>query len=156
MLEINIPSYRDVKIKYLVLDYNGTLAKDGIIKKGLKEKLEKLIDKVEIYVLTADTNGNATENLKDFNVKLHIISKENGTDDKLDFVKELGSRNCIAIGNGRNDALMLKEASIGICILEDEGCSVKAMLNSDILVKNIEDSLDMLINKNRLIATLRG
>jgi soluble P-type ATPase len=59
------------------------------------------------------------------------------------------------IGNGGNDQLILKEAGLGIAILGDEGISVTAMKNADILVKTISDALDLLLKPKRLIATLR-
>lgn len=155
MIKINIPGYKSMNIIYAVFDFNGTIAVDGIIRDDVKRKLINLQENLEIYILTADTYGNVEEAVKNMNLKVHIISKENGTMDKLNFVKKLGSNNCIAIGNGNNDHLMLKEAEIGICIVEDEGCSVKALINSDIVVKNINDCLDILLNPKRLIATLR-
>ncbi|WP_427339342.1 HAD family hydrolase [Caloranaerobacter sp. DY30410] len=156
MIEVDIPSYKQLKIKYVIFDYNGTLAVDGIIRSEIKEKLKRLSEKVEVYVLTADTYGNVKENLKDVNVSLKIISQENGQIDKLNFVRKLGAEYCIAIGNGNNDMLMLKEAQIGICIIGDEGCFAETIKNSDIIIKNIDDCLELLLNPNRLKATLRG
>ncbi|MTI68909.1 MAG: haloacid dehalogenase [Firmicutes bacterium] len=155
MLKLNIPSYKMIEIKNLIFDYNGTLAKDGLVKDITKNKLNKLSEKVNIYVLTADTFNNAKKNLKDTNVNLHIISKENGTNDKGDFIKELGNKDSIAIGNGNNDIEMIKNAELGICILGDEGCSTFTMINSDLVIKNIDDCLNLFINPKRLIATLR-
>lgn len=156
MIHISIPSYKDIKIKSVVFDYNGTLATDGIVDIDIKNKLKVLQKKVDVYVLTADTYGNVAKNLADTKLKVHIISKENGTDDKANFVRKLGSSTCIAVGNGNNDSLMIKEAEIGICIIGDEGCSTKALFNSQIVFKSINDCLELLLNTNRLIATLRG
>ena len=156
MIYVSIPSYKDIKIKNVVFDYNGTLATDGIVDRDIKNKLEILQRKVDVYVLTADTYGNVAKNLADTKLKVQIISKENGTDDKVSFIRKLGSSACIAIGNGNNDKLMIKEAEIGICVIGDEGCSTNALINSQIVVKNINDCLELLLNTDRLIATLRG
>ncbi|EOD01560.1 HAD family hydrolase [Caldisalinibacter kiritimatiensis] len=156
MIKIDIPSYKDISIKYLVFDYNGTLAADGKIDNGIKNKLNKLSEIIEIFVLTADTFGTVREYLKDTNVKLHIISKENGTQDKVDFIKNLGLENCVAVGNGNNDSLMLKEAGLGICILGKEGCATNTLLNSDLVIKSIEDCIELFFNTDRLKASLRG
>lgn len=155
MIKINIPSYGELNISHLVFDYNGTIAVDGKISDNVKGKLKLLKKEIDIHILTADTYGNARENLKEIDVDLHIISKENGTQDKVNFIKGLGSNNVIAIGNGNNDVLMIKEARVGICIVGKEGCSSKVLLNSDIVVNSINDCLNMLINTNRLKATLR-
>ena len=37
MLEINIPGYTKIFVEHLVLDYNGTLAVDGIPLQGVLE-----------------------------------------------------------------------------------------------------------------------
>jgi len=156
MIEVKIPSYKDINIENVVFDYNGTIATDGIVDKKVKNKLVQLQNKVKVYVLTADTYGNVTNNLADTNLEVHIISKENGTEDKVNFIKKLGVSKCIAVGNGNNDFLMVREAEIGICIIGDEGCSTKTLINSQIATKNINDCLELLLNTNRLIATLRG
>jgi len=53
------------------------------------------------------------------------------------------------------DRLMLANAALSILVLEREGCSVKALNESDILVRGIHDALDLLLNPVRLKATLR-
>ncbi len=156
MIYVNVPSYGELKIKYVIFDYNGTLATDGIIKEQIKQKIEKLSEIVDIYVLTADTYGTVRKSLNNSSISLHIINKENGSSDKLKFIKELNANDCVVIGNGNNDKLMLKDAQLSICILGDEGCSVNALKNSDILVKSVEDCLELLLKPNRLKATLRG
>lgn len=155
MLKLDIPGYKKINIKYIIFDYNGTIAVDGLVKDEIKDKIIKLKDIFDIYVLTADTYGNAKKELESLDVNFHIISKENGTEDKMNFIKKLGKNNCIAFGNGSNDCLMVKEAEIGICIMEQEGCSVITLMNSDLVVKDIEDGIDMLLKPKRLIANLR-
>ena len=57
--------------------------------------------------------------------------------------------------NGRNDALMLKNAVIGIGLMQKEGISKETLLNSDIIFYDINDALDAILNPKRLIASLR-
>jgi soluble P-type ATPase len=54
-----------------------------------------------------------------------------------------------------NDSLMMKKAALGIIVIGEEGASVKAINNADIVVKDIHDALDLLLNKIRIKATLR-
>jgi len=42
MIKINIPGKNEFEIKFLILDYNGTLALDGLPLPGVKEKLAEL------------------------------------------------------------------------------------------------------------------
>ena len=50
---IEIPGYKTLDLDYLVLDYNGTIAVDGLIPPTIKERLLLLGDSFKIYVLTA-------------------------------------------------------------------------------------------------------
>lgn len=65
-MRIEIPGYKTMDLKYLILDYNGTIAKDGIIPESVKERLKKLSGIYEIYVLTADTHGTRERYVKDY------------------------------------------------------------------------------------------
>lgn len=71
------------------------------------------------------------------------------------YVRDLGADRVIAIGNGNNDRLMLKMARVGIAVTGEEGCAIAALTNADIHVSNISDGLGLLLNPNRLKASLR-
>jgi soluble P-type ATPase len=73
----------------------------------------------------------------------------------LEALKKLGPKKTIAYGNGNNDTLMLKEASVGICILGDEGASKEVLESSDLIIGSIEKGLNLLVEPNKLKATLR-
>ena len=60
-MKIEIPGYPSLDLKYLLLDYNGTIALDGIISEAVANKIRQLSDLFQIYVLTADTNGTARQ-----------------------------------------------------------------------------------------------
>lgn len=156
MLKINIPDYKLLQIEHLVLDYNGTLAQDGQIIEGVENKLRKLSTQIEVHILTADTFGTVKSQLTESFINIEIIEKDKeGIDYKSEFVKSLGQKKVISIGNGNNDAQMLKNAALGIAIIGHEGAAVKALMNADIVINSIKGALDLLINKRRLIATLR-
>lgn len=155
MLEVNIPSYKTVYIENVVFDYNGTVAAGGRLIDGIKEKLVDISRLVNLYIITADTFGTVGENFKDVDVEVKIISKDNGADDKLNFIKKLGADRTIAVGNGNNDELMLKESIIGVCVIGEEGLATKALLASDIVLRDVKDLFEMITNKDRIIATLR-
>ncbi|WP_432661791.1 ATPase P [Wukongibacter baidiensis] len=155
MIKIDIPSYKKIEIENVVFDYNGTLAVDGRLIDGIKEKLIEASKAVNVYVVTADTYGTVRENFKDVELNVKVISQENGTLDKVSFIRELGKDKTIAIGNGNNDELMIKESAIGVCILGDEGLATRSLIASDIVLKDINDFFDMIMNKKRIIANLR-
>ena len=151
-MKLNIQNVGEIEIKNIVLDYNGTIAKDGNVKNSVFKYIQKLSN-FDIYVITADTHGSAAKNLSDSTVKLKILTSDNHTKEKAEFVKSL--KNVFAIGNGSNDSMMLKAATLGICVIEDEGASVKSVINADIVCKSIEDAFELLLNPKRIIATLR-
>ena len=155
MIEITIPGRGKYTIKNVVLDLNGTIAKDGKIIGGVKEKLAMLSQKVDIFLVTADNNKNAELLTRDLPITLYKIKETEEDDQKLRVVLKKGKNNAVSIGNGCNDVSMLKESAIGICIVGGEGASAEAMMASDLVVASINDALDLLLKPHRLKATLR-
>jgi soluble P-type ATPase len=154
-MRIDIPSWGNIDIENIVIDLNGTIAVDGKVFLEVKEKINFLSDQAKIYVLTADTQGTANEEILGTNAELIKILEEDSKQGKFDFLKTLNLEMTVAIGNGSNDQLILKEAALGIAVLGDEGVSVSAIKSADIVVKNIQNALDLLLKPRRLIATLR-
>jgi soluble P-type ATPase len=154
-MKIDIEGWGNIDIGNIVIDLNGTIATDGKIPIEVKEKINSLAKKVKIYVLTADTQGTADEEILGIDGELIKLQGGDGKKEKFEFLKTLDLETTVAIGNGSNDQLILKEAVLGISVLGEEGVSVSAMKNADIFVKNILNALDLFLKPKRLIATLR-
>jgi len=152
---IIIPNYKTLNLMHIVLDYNGTLAKDGILKDEVKALFPTLTQEYKVHVITADTFGSVHAQVKDFDVVVKVLESDNHTVEKAEYVQSLVAKTCVAVGNGNNDALMLKTAELGIALLGDEGCSTQTMMQSDLVCKSVQDALELFINTNRLVATLR-
>ena len=155
MISIKIPNISTFEIQHLVLDYNGTLATDGKPIEGIVELIHELSQKLTIHIITADTFGTISNYFADINVGIKIISGEKQGEQKANFVKSLNAVSVVAIGNGANDALMLKSAELGIAVIQAEGASTQALINSDIACTSITDALNLLLNPLRIAATLR-
>ena len=155
MITVNIPGWGNMDIENIVLDLNGTIAADGKIPSEMKEKISRLSDKAKIYVLTADTQGTASEETSDMGVELLKVSEKDSIGVKLKVLESLDPTKTVAVGNGNNGRLILKEAALGIAVLGDEGLAVSSMKNADVLVKSISDALDLFLKPKRLVATLR-
>lgn len=155
-MKIIIPEYKTLDIDTLFLDFNGTIAVDGIIPEGLRQRLIALAEEFRIYILTADTNGNAKDQCAGLPVILQTFPTGNAREYKKELIKATGSKHCAAIGNGRNDELMLKEAVLSIAIMDKEGMYGKLFKEADLCVRSMQDGLDLLLNPNRIIAGLRG
>jgi len=57
MIEIKIPGCAEFSFHHLVLDVNGTIAKDGQLLPGVYERLDELRREIEVHLATADTHG---------------------------------------------------------------------------------------------------
>lgn len=156
MIEISIPGYRKLEIQHLVLDYNGTLACDGEIIRGVKESLEALSNEIQIHVVTADTFGKAGSRLEDYPCQLVVLPVENQAEAKLEYVERLGADSTACIGNGRNDRRMLKKSALGIAVVLVEGAAVETLQSADVVCTDILSALGLLTNPLRLTATLRS
>lgn len=152
---IEIANFKTVKITDIVCDFNGTIAKDGVVLPEIKGLFEQLSKKYTLHVITADTFGSVHAQLKEYNTNIKVLSSDNHTKEKAQYVSTLGADNCIALGNGNNDKEMLHLAAIGISILGDEGCAKDALLSSDLTCKHITEAFDLLLHTKRLVATLR-
>jgi len=155
VIEIDIPGYEKLHLEHVVLDYNGTMAVDGKLIPGVKERLLDLAKKLKVHVLTADTFGRVVKELSDVPCKVYILRSGHEDIGKMNYVKELSTCNCVVIGNGRNDAMMLKSAALGIAVIQEEGASIQAITAADIVTTSILFALDLLANPLRIKATLR-
>ena len=155
MFELDIPGFGQVKLRYLVSDFTGTLSVDGKLSPGVREQLNRIAEFLKVHVLTADTFGMARAELQGVPCEIHILEGERHDIQKEKFVQTLGSEEVVALGNGKNDRKMLGAARIGIAVCLQEGCARDAVESADILVASPRDALDLLLNHKRLKATLR-
>lgn len=155
MLRIEIPGRKPLQIEHLVLDFNGTLATDGMLIDGVEQLLNKLSEQISIHIITANTFGTVAESLKGVKCKVVVIEKADQDKQKKSYIKQLGPKKCVAIGNGFNDRLMLKFAALGIVTIQLEGAAKWALQNADIACTSVIDALNLLLNPKRIAATLR-
>lgn len=156
MIEIAIPGSAPLRIDHLVLDYNGTLGLDGELIAGVEDRMRLLAQDVQLHVLTADTHGTVRDKVSSVNCILHIICEGDQDRQKAEYLHTVGATCAAAIGNGKNDAMMLSQAVLGIAVLQNEGVSPAAMVSSDIFCKDINDALDLFLKPERIKATLRN
>jgi P-type E1-E2 ATPase len=155
MISVSVPGWGDLDIEYLVVDYNGTCAFDGKIKENVKEMLEKVSRYIKVFIITSDTYGNIDTEGNTIGFSIIKVGKEGSGAEKAKIIQELGPEKIVAIGNGSNDVLMLKEAALGIGVIGEEGCSKDILKEADFVVKNVTDALSILLHPERIVATLR-
>jgi soluble P-type ATPase len=156
VISIDIPGFRELRLEHLVVDYNGTLAEDGVLLPGVAESMAALSGAIRIHVVTADTFGIAAEQLAGLPVELVVVAAADQANRKLAFVTGLDAGSVVAIGNGRNDRKMLEAAALGVALVQREGGAVESLRGADIVANGILDALALLRNPKRLVATLRS
>jgi soluble P-type ATPase len=155
MIEIDIPGNRIIRLQNLLFDYNGTLAVDGSLLPNVKEMLIELSGKLNIHIVTADTFGMVKEKMSGLECTINIITAGNEQLQKLSYLQSLKAEETVCMGNGSNDVLMLEQATLGILVIGNEGAAASCFKHADIVCNNIQDALNLLLNPQRIIATLR-
>ena len=104
-----------------------------------------------VVIMALNPSGAAQK----LDVELHVLAAGPGGPQKADFVQALGASQVVAMGNGANDAAMLRAARLGIAVLGDEGLAPDALAAATIVVRHAHDGLDLLRFPTRLSASLR-
>ena len=154
-LVVGIPGRGSSRIRHLVLDVNGTLTVGGDICNGVKSRLRRLSESLEVVLVTSDTRGTARELAGGLGVSVHVVADGDERERKAEIVRGLGPTHTAAIGNGANDASMLQTAALGLAVIQGEGAAWAAMCAADAVFVSVCDALDSLLDPPRLMATLR-
>jgi P-type E1-E2 ATPase len=155
MIEVNIPGRGVVFLEHLVCDVNGTIAIDGELIEGIPRIISELKDRLEIHLLTADTHGRQEFIDQKLNLKAVRVHPGDEKIQKANYINRLGSDRVVAIGQGANDASMLKKSAIGICVFSPEGTALETLNSADLIVPDIFSAFGLLQNPLRLVASLR-
>lgn len=157
MRKIIIPYHGEITIKNVIFDINGTIQFKGHISEELVQKFEELKKFYNIFLVSSDTRGNLKNIAKKLGVNFKKVNTQgiNDAEAKNNELKKLGKEVTVAVGNGNNDALMLKNAILGIAILGSEGASTRSILNSDVVFTDVINAIEFLLDEKTMISTLR-
>lgn len=155
MIELSIPGRGGLRLQHLVTDVNGTLAIDGILIDDLATRIASLQNRLTVHLLTADTHGRQAAIDQQLSLTATRLSAGDEQEQKRSYVARLGADSVVAVGQGANDAGMLKEAALGICVMSEEGAAIETLLAADLIVPNIVAAFDLLDKPSRIVATLR-
>jgi soluble P-type ATPase len=161
-IAIGIPGFGKVQINAILTDYTGTLAFNGKLVTGIKDRLLRLAELVDIHVVTADSFGTAEEELKGLPLVCRRLKAQNEDVQKQRYAEELNPRYVASFGNGNNDRLLLKvvkeAGGLAVAVENGEACALEAILNANVFVVGAVNALDLLLEPKptRLLATLRS
>ena len=154
MITIERPGQDNLEIEFLLIDFEGTLASDRRVHPKAKDKINLLSKRTKICILTKGEKEFVEETLKKVKAEIFYLTEGEISQRKLDLLRQLGTTRTVAIGNGLDDAPMIEEAGLGICVIGKEGASTETMKKADVVVLNILDALDFLLKPLRQKATL--
>lgn len=154
MISIERPGQGNLEIEFILIDFEGTLASDRRVHPKAKDKINLLSKRTKIYILAKGEKEGVEESLRRVKAEIFYLTEGDFSRRKLDLLRQLGPTRTVAIGNGGDDAPMIEEAGLGICIISKEGTSAEAMKRADVVVSNILDALDFLLKPLRQKATL--
>ncbi len=154
MIKIEIPGRTPLEIAHLALDLNGTLAPDGNVPAEIGQRIRELSALVDVHILTADTFGTASR-LAGLDVQLSVLGPGDQVAAKAAAIEGFGAAHTAAVGNGMNDEGMLRDAALGILVVGQDGAAVRSLLAADLVVRSVEDALDLFRYPKRLVASLR-
>ena len=168
MISIERPGQSNLEIESILLDFDGTLAIDRRVHPKTKDKINLLAKRTNIYIFVTlptppfNKGGKGgifkedliEERLRKVKAEIIYLAEGDSSRRKLDLLRQLGPSRCVAIGNGADDAAIIEEAGIGICVIGKEGVSGGAIKNADLVFADILDALDFLLKPFRQKATL--
>ena len=151
-LSVAIPGAAVLQLRHLLVDFNGTIARDGQLIVGVAERLVALRRVLEVEVLTGDTYGTVAQALSGLSVRHTVV--QTGAD-KTARARALLSAGVAAVGNGRNDVDMLRTATLGVAVLGPECSHALTLSAAQLVAPDILAALDLFLQPQRLIACLR-
>jgi soluble P-type ATPase len=154
LITIQRPGQEPLEIDFVLIDFEGTLASDCRVHPKAKDKINLLSKRTKIYILAKGEKERVEESLRRVKAEIFYSPEGETSQRKLDLLCRLGPARTVAIGNGLDDASMIKEACLGICVIGKEGASVETIKHANVVVPNVIDALDFLLKPLRQKATL--
>jgi soluble P-type ATPase len=155
---IDIPQFGRREIHALVSDFTGTLTRKGKLVAGVKGRLVRLLELVDVHIVTSDVFGTAKEQLAGI-LTPHIIRGKRHDLEKERYLRRIGPRHVAALGNGNNDWRLLRKVKnaggLSLAVENGEGCAVAALLQAHLLIFGAANALDLLLEPKSCLATLR-
>ncbi len=150
----HIPKGETIEINTIVLDLNGTLTVKGILQDSTIELIKQLqSNNFRLVLISGDIRGNAKTIADDLGMELYLGST---SDEKAAQMQQFDKSKTAAIGNARIDIGTFENAKISIATLQSEGIHTAILKHVDIIVPNIDNALQLFLDKKSLEGTLRS
>jgi soluble P-type ATPase len=144
---------RRLELSTVIFDLNGTLTVHGELLDGVAERLRRLRAQMQVLLVSSDTYGTLDAVAEHLGVPAR---RARDAADKAAVLAEVGAASCVGVGNGNNDLLLLRDAALGIVVVGQEGAAPALFAVADIVCSSAVDALDLLLDPQRIGATLRS
>ncbi|MFH2144318.1 MAG: hypothetical protein ABIJ97_17960 [Bacteroidota bacterium] len=148
-----VPEVGEIEIKTLVFDLNGTISNHGKVIDGVVERMNKLKKSgFRLIMITSDQRGLGENTAESLGIEyFHAATSA----DKEKIILALDPMTIAAFGNARVDIGMFHHARVSIACIEGEGIHTEIFKFADILVKSINDALDLFLDHDSFISTMK-
>lgn len=154
MISIQRSGMGSLDIHFVLIDFEGTLAMDGRVHPKAKDKVNLLSKRATLYIVTKSSREKVEETLRKMTVEILYVPEGDSSQQKLNLLQRLGPHQTAVIGNGLDDARIMEQAGLGMCVIGKEGSSAEAVAKADLVVTHVLDALDFLLKPLRQRATL--
>ena len=152
-MKFTIPGVGELTINTIILDLNGTISVGGQLVDGVKDRIQQLKTQgYRIVFFTGNTRNDADDLAAELGIEWRLAKS---AADKATAAQDFDPSTAVSIGNGRIDLELMKAVKLGIVTLQAEGVHVETLLSCDIVIPTITDALDLFLDQDRLVATLR-
>jgi len=121
-----------LRIEYILIDFEGTLAVDRRVHPKAKDKMNLLSRRTKIYVLAQGQDQAVEEVLKKVKAEIVHLKEGESSQGKLNLLNKLGPQQTVAVGNGQDDVAMVEAAGLGICVISKEGTASETVEKADL------------------------
>jgi len=154
MIAIQRPGQSPLKIEFILIDFEGTLATDRRVHPKAKDKINLLSKRTKIYILTTGGEERVSEVLRNVRAEVRFLKEGEASQGKMNLLEQLGPDRVAAIGNGLDDISLIEKAGLGIAVMNTEGTAAEVIQKADLVFTNTVDALDFLLKPLRQRATL--
>src|SRR4030042_5426876 len=110
MINIQRSGQKPLEIEFILIDFEGTLARDRRVHPKAKDKINLLAKRAKIYIFSKGEKEEIMDLLRKAKAEIVFLKEGETSQAKLDLLRQLGPLKAAAIGNGYEEATMIEEA----------------------------------------------
>ena len=156
MITVKIPGSATLELQHLVMNFNGTLSSRGKLMPNVVKMVARLQDRLSVHVLTEDDPKQVEEELRGLIPVISVHLQASTDEEKISFIRFLGSGSVVVLGNSEADLVMMDEAALSIALIQNEEASIDTMLAADVICSDVYTAIDLLMDPERLVAALQS